>query len=65
MVIIMFLMTSGDFQERRVLKAEQERAEAVAARCFFIFIFVATRCFFYIFVAARCYSDQSYRHIVW
>ena len=35
MVMHMFLMTSGDFQERRVLKAEQERVEAVAARCFF------------------------------
>ena len=45
MVMHMFLMTSGDFQERRVLKAEQERVEAVAARCFF-FIFVAARCYF-------------------
>ena len=29
---MVILMTSGDSQERRVLKAEQERAEAVAAR---------------------------------
>ena len=53
MVMLMFLMTSGDFQERRVLKAEQERVEAVAARCFF-----------HICSCKVLFSDQSHKIIM-
>ena len=54
MVMLMFLMTSGDFQERRVLKAEQERVEAVAARCFFL----------HICSCKVLFSDQSHKIIM-
>ena len=53
MVMHMFLMTSGDFQERRVLQAEQERVEAVAARCLF-----------YICCCKVLFSDQSHKIIM-